>query len=302
VHNDVLLENYHAHLKEMRREIEAQRAGARPSGLSTGIEDLDRNWGGLLPGQLILLLGRTGEGKSYKALKFALSAKLQGATVLVFTPEMSPHEVRCRLHTLASALPEIQQACGLRHSFRNKDLLHRRPSFSLAAYERFCRHFKEELPGKIRLIAQTRRGEQMSVAYVQDRIEALAPGLVIIDPIYLLKPVQTYRDNPYMEVGRTCEAIEQLCERYNIPFVITNQSHRQGSLADAPDKNKSFGSDIPAQLADYVLGVKHISEAHVMHCRCTKARWGDTFRYQMRFNANTGTLYVQEPDLVREEE
>lgn len=291
--SDFVLEDWKDDVDEMRRFMRLAKTGT-PIGLSTGFAHLDHHWGGMLPGQTILVLGRTGEGKSYKTTAMALAAKLQGANVGIFTPELSKHEVKCRLHTLASARPEIQQACGLKRSFRNRALMFRK-EFNLKTYARFCEYFAE-LPGKTHLLSGTRRHDQMTVGYIEDRIVELALDLVVIDPIYLLKPVRVYKDNPYATVGSIAEAVERLAETYNIPIVMTNQAHRQGGAqGDAPHKDRSFGSDLPAQLADYVLGVKHISDENKMICRCTKSRFGQEFRYEIDLYANTGVIRERTP-------
>ena len=283
---DVLIEDWHDHVANIKNAMKLRKAGMSV-GLKTGFPHLDHHWGGLMPGQLVLFLGRTGEGKSYKTMIIALEAKLQGANVGVFTPEMSQHEVRCRLHTVASAKKEIQEAVGIDRAFRNRALMQMH-GFNVKAYERFCAHFAE-LPGRIHLLSGLRRAEQMTVGYIEDRIVELELDLVIIDPIYLLKPVRRYRDNPYAEVGATTEAIERVCEGYGVPIIITNQAHRQGgSKDDAPHKDRSYGSDVPAQLSDYVLGIKHLSEENMMICRCTKSRFGQEFRYELDFFPNIG--------------
>lgn len=286
--SDSVLEDWKDDVAEMRRHMQAARAG-KPIGLKTGFAHLDHHWGGLLPGQMICILGRTGEGKSLKTYAMGLNAKFQGANVGVFTPELSRHEVKCRVHTLASARQDVKRELGLKHSFRNRALFLRQ-GFNLKSYQRFCEYF-ESLPGRMYLLSGIKRHGKMSVGYIEDRIVELALDLVIIDPIYLLKPVTVYKDNPYATVGAIAEAVEVLAESYDIPIIITNQANRQSAgRGDAPHKDSSYGSDIPAQLSDVVLGVKHLSNEHRMICRCTKSRFGQEFRYEIGLHANTGAM------------
>lgn len=276
-------------IQDMRSARTLAKAGV-PLGISTGFDHLDHHFGGLLPGQSIQVLGRTGEGKSMKLMCMALAAKLQGQRVGIFSPEHDLHEVTCRLHTVASARPEIQQALGLERSFRHRALLFK-TGFNLKTYERFCQYFSEELPGRIHLLAGKHRQEQMSVGYIEDRVAELGLDVVFIDPIYLLKPVRIVKDNPTAEVGAIAYAVEALCEQYSVPIVFSNQSNRQGgNKTDAPHKDTSYNSDQPNHVADYVLGVKHISDENKMICRCTKSRNGQTFRYELAFFANTGLI------------
>lgn len=291
VNSDTLIEDWRSDIKETKARIRANKVKGTTSYLKTGFVHLDHHLGGLMPGQFIEFLGRTGEGKSLKVYAIALNAKMQNATVGIFTPELSRHEVKCRIHTLASARPEVQKALGLERSFRNRALMFDR-GYNVKSYERFCQYFDEELPGRMWLLSGTHRQEQMTVGYIEDRIVSLGLDLVIVDPIYLLKPVRMHRDNQYQEIAWTAEALHRLTEQYNIPIIFTNQSHLEGGAKDdAPAKERSFGAKALAHLSDYIIGVKHVSEENRMICRCTKSRFGQSsFRYEIGLYANTGVI------------
>lgn len=287
--SDSILEDWQEDVQEMRRHMQAAKAGA-PIGLQTGFAHLDHHWGGLLPGQFIEVLGRTGEGKSLKLYAMALNCKLQGAKVGIFTPELSRHEVKARVHTLASARPEVKDALGLKHSFRNRALMFR-TGFNLKSYQRFCEYF-EGLPGQMHLLTGQGMHEQMSVGYIEDRIVEYELDVVFVDPIYALKPVRVTREgNPYQEVAWVSEAVHRLSESYNVPIIFSNQAHLEGNTGDAPAKEKGFGSKTMSHLSDYILGVKHLSDENKMICRCTKSRFGQShFRYEIGLHANTGAI------------
>jgi DnaB helicase-like protein len=276
------------HYEEMRQGMILAKQGI-PVGIPTGFRHIDHHFGGFVPGQQTLVLGRTGEGKSYVTINFGWTAKKMGYRAAMFCPELSKFEIRCRLHTLASADPDIQKACELPRSFRNMALMQKR-GFNIKAYRRFCEYLAS-MPGELDLFTGINRAEQMSVGYIEDRVAEIGYDLVIVDPIYLLKPVRVYKDNPFATVGSIAEGLHRVSEEYNIPIVVTNQANRVGGAKDdAPHKDRSYNSDVPAQLADWVLGVKHISEEDRLIVRCTKARWGQEFRFDMRFKPNTGYL------------
>jgi len=290
--SDSVLEDWEEDVEEMRRFMKAAKAGA-PVGLQTGFAHLDHHWGGLLPGQFIEVLGRTGEGKSLKMYAMAFNCKMQDAKVGIFTPELSRHEVKARVHTLASARPDIKKALGLKHSFRNRALLFR-TGFNLKSYMKFCEHF-ETLPGRMHMLSGQGMHEKMSVGYIEDRIVEYELDVVFVDPIYLLKPVRV-SDNPYQEVAYVAEALHTLSEAYNIPIVFTNQAHLTGATGDAPAKEGGWGTKQMSFLADHILGVKHLSDEHKMICRCTKSRFGQShFRYEIALHANTGAIQELTP-------
>jgi RecA/RadA recombinase len=293
--SDVDMDDWQEVIQEMREGMRLAKMGIK-QGIPTGFAHLDHHWGGFMPGQFIGVLGRTGEGKSYKTMAFAWSAKKHGYRVGLFTPEMSKHECRCRYHTLASADKDIQKALGLERSFRNRALMNR-TGFHRKSFERFTQYLAEELPGRFHMLSGTNRPEQMSVGYIEDRIVELALDFVIVDPIYLLKPVRISNGgNEYQEIGWIAEALHVLGERYNIPIVFTNQAHMEGGAKDdAPHKDRSFGAKSMMHLADYIIGVKHISEDNRMIVRGTKSRFGQNFRYEVDLYANTGVIRERTP-------
>ncbi len=92
------------HIKEVLNETLSQieeRAKAfakgEPTGIFTGLTDLDNATGGWKGGQLIILAGRPAMGKSAVMLHFARSAAERGVPVVVFSLEMQGRELGDRL-------------------------------------------------------------------------------------------------------------------------------------------------------------------------------------------------------------
>ena len=296
--SDIDLDDWEPVVEEMRQGMILAKQGMS-TGVLTGDPWLDHHLGGFLPGQFIEILGRTGEGKSYKMVAFGWHAKKQAKNVGIFSPEQNAHETRCRYHTLASADPMVKLDLGIKHSFRNRALMHRQ-GFNLKAYQRFCEYLRE-MPGQMHLLAGTGTKDQMGVGYIEDRIVELDLDLVLVDPIYLLKPVRYHREgNNWQETAWIAESLHVLSERYHVPIVFSNQAHEGDSLraqADAPHKAGGFGSKTLNHLSDYVLGIKHVSQERRLIVRCSKSRFGQGFRYEVYFDANTGvTKYENAPD------
>lgn len=295
---DVNLDEWESVVEEMRQGMILAKNGMSP-GVLSGDPWLDHHLGGFMPGQFIEVLGRTGEGKSYKMVAFGWSGKKQAKNVGIFSPEQNAHETRCRYHTLASADPMVKLELGLKHSFRNRALMHRN-GFNLKAYQSFMEYLAS-MPGQVHLLAGTGMKEQMGIGYIEDRIVELELDLVLVDPIYLLKPVRIHREgNTWQETAWIAESLHMLSERYNVPIVFSNQAHEGDSIKarqDAPHKAGGFGSKALNHLSDYVIGVKHVSEERRMIVRCSKSRFGTAFRYEVYFDANTGvTKYDNAPD------
>ncbi len=88
-------------------EIEAVGAsGDTMTGIPTGFTDLDRLLNGLHPGQLIIVAGRPGLGKSTAAMDFARSASVgYNMASAIFSLEMSKVEIVTRLLSAEARVP-----------------------------------------------------------------------------------------------------------------------------------------------------------------------------------------------------
>lgn len=293
IHNpasDVLLKaDWESHWAEMKRLKKLHDSG-HELGISTGIKSLDHHLGGLVPGRMIVTLGRPGDAKSYLIAKFAVEAMKQGKLVGLFSPEMSEFEHRCRVHTLLSADPKIQKDCDLTQAFRNRALMEGH-GFDMKRYKRFLKYINGDMKGEIFLFTQRFRRVKMNAGYVEQKIEDFGLDLVIVDPIYKLRPPRK-RALRHEELADIVDSMQELAESFNVPIVITNQAHRlQGNArGNAPHKDTSFGSDSLAQEGDHVIGVKHIDDEGRLILRCTKNRFGGNFQSDIRFRPNIGLM------------
>jgi replicative DNA helicase len=88
-------------------EIEAVGAsGGVMQGVPTGFQDLDRLLNGLHPGQLIIVAGRPGLGKSTASMDFARNAAIRhGCASAIFSLEMSKIEMVMRLLSAEARVP-----------------------------------------------------------------------------------------------------------------------------------------------------------------------------------------------------
>lgn len=293
--DSLLVGDWRKHLAAQKQKRALRAQGTTP-GIQTGLKHIDVHWDGLVRGRFIVALGRPGEGKSYLFSWFEWQAIKQKLRVLKFSPEMSAEEHNMRLHTLASADKDVQREVGLEHSFRNRALM-AGIGYNIKTYARFL-EWMEGNCGEILVLSGKHRRAPMTPAYVESKIQDFAPDLVVIDPIYKMKTSGARYDSPVTELARLSDELQDLCEMFDVPMVVSNQAHRQGSERDdAPHKDKSFQSDVPIQEADHVIGVKNLASERRMILRCTKSRFGDDFRFECAFHPNTGVLReLEEPN------
>jgi hypothetical protein len=291
--SDVMLtSDWKNHLKEIRNLRTLYQQGYT-LGIPTGLKNLDHHWGGLMPGRMIVVIGRPGQSKSMLQAKLFTEAFWAGHRVALFSPEMNEHEHRCRIGTLLSAKKEIQEELGLKGAFRNRALMVGH-GFDAKAYKRFWQYL-ETRRGEMILFTQKWRRTKMTPSYIESKVDDLGIEAAFIDPIYKLKP-QNRRQIKHEEIADLVDAIQDISEAFNIPVVISNQAHRQMSgKDDAPHQDTSFGSDAPAQEGDHVVGVKHVEDENLLMLRCTKNRFGGNFRVECKFHPNVGIVEDMTP-------
>lgn len=297
-HSDISLKDFRDYYEGIRQHRIAIRAGEpHVLGMPTSIPSIDFNWDGLIPGRLIGVLSRPGHAKSFFVAWLAWQAIKNGWRIGLFSPEMSRDEHIARVHTLASAEKEIQEACGLTESFRNNDL-NRKTGFDLKAYKRFMEYF-ESLPGNCYLFTKQYRISAMTIPYVATRIEDLGLQGVMADPLSKLATLKN-RESPVWEMRDKVDAFQELAEEHNLWAIATNWSRRDaiGKKDEPPGEGSSYGSDALEQEADHVITLRYNEDDHELQMRCTKSRFSaKAFRVNLTFRPNTGTFREESPPL-----
>lgn len=285
----ILSSDYKDYLKRMK-ELQALRETGVAPGIPTGIKSLDNHWSGLCPGRGHLVLGRPGDAKSFFIEKLYVEAFLDGRIAAMFSPEMNEDEHRARIATLLTADPRVQEALGIKKALRNRALLDGH-GYPYKVLKRLW-EWVDEQPGAMILFTNKYRRQKMTPGFVDARADDLGAEILFIDPIYKMKPNVAARHMAGWEkIQAITDDLMDIAQTHSIPLVMTNQAHRQqGNRGDAPHKDSSFNGDSPAQEAAFVVGVKHISEEKKLILRCTKSRFGQDFRVDLKFLPNIGMM------------
>lgn len=84
-----------------------QAAGSQTGflGLSTGFSSLDQRVLGLAPGEMIVLAGRPGAGKTALALNVAMNVVNRGHSVVIYSLEMAQRELMGRIASAETSIP-----------------------------------------------------------------------------------------------------------------------------------------------------------------------------------------------------
>jgi replicative DNA helicase len=183
-------------------------------------KDMEVLTGGLKPGQLITVAGRTGSGKSVVGLDIARNASIRhGAPTVYFSMEMPRKQLRDRIlaaesrvplhmithHTLGD--PEWERIATARARGAGAPLTLATPAKCTLGVIRQ------------RLRTMTRRGP--------------APRLVVIDHVQLMSSAGTPQSR-YMEVSENSRGLKQIAMEFDVTVVMLAQVNRgAGQRADS---------------------------------------------------------------------
>ena len=193
------------------------------TGLPSGFDDWDGLTHGLNPGNLIIIAGRPGMGKTSFAINVAQSVALRnGKSVGIFSLEMSVNELAMRILASESEVP----------------LRKRRPSDR--DWEKIHRAARRTTEAGI-FIDDSASPTLLEVASKSRRLK-LEKGLdlVILDYLQLMQAGGRY-ENRNLEIGAITRGLKGLAKELAIPVIALSQLSRQ------PERR---GSDHRPQLAD----------------------------------------------------
>lgn len=208
-----------------RAALMYQRDG-RPSGVPTGLRDLDAKLLGLQPGNLIILAGRPGSGKSALILSILRNLlQMQRETVVPGETEL---RYRCMLASLEMTETEIGQRMLADEMFDTKRITYhkmRAGSFSEQEFTvmRDAALRLHELPLTIEQQANMTFGQIASKARQLKRTKGL--DLLAVDHLHLMKVSGTYR-NMAIEIGEITRGFKALAKELAIPVVLLCQLSR----------------------------------------------------------------------------
>ena len=243
----------------------------------TGLVDVDAGMAGMLPGDLIILAGRPGSGKSAGAMQIALH-NARTMPVLVFNLEMSGMQLVKRM---------VTGGIDSRRVRRPKDLQPddwRRIQQGIAALKAYQLEIDDTAGLTIdQLCARAR------AAHRRRRL-----GMIIVDYLQL---VNSRAENRTQEISQISRALKQLAKGLGVPVIALSQLSRK--VEERADKRPVMAdlreSGQLEQDADQIIFLYR----HAYYHEGFESNISEWIRAKHR-DAETGTHYVMWlPDRVR---
>lgn len=253
-------------------------------GIPSGINVIDKQFGGWQPGDFIVLLGWTGVGKSFIARLFAVNAWRAGYRPLIISLEMNKQQEGQRLDTL------LTNGDG---SFTNTDLVRANPSV-VDTYEQWAERTFE---GKHPIYLVTSEGlETADQNMVQAKIDQYRPDIVILDYHGLFDDASGAR-NETEKAKNLSKAFKRMAVKNGVPIIdVAAVTMSDGHSERPPELEEVAWSKQLAYDADLVLAIHREYNSDLFQVVSRKVRRSNQFGFFLRWNLETGK-WVEEWDL-----
>ena len=264
----------HEYLKDVESRY---REDYRPTIPTPWTEINTLTQGGLGPGDLAIVFGNPGGGKSWMMVALAGHAVQLGFNVVYYTLELGEQYVGKRFDCYFTGY-DIDQVNS-----------HRKEVEEMIA----------KLPGK--LIVKEYPPKAASISTLKAHIQKLTdmemkPDFIIIDYVDYLKPPSKKYAEKKDEIDDVYVATKGLAKELQIPIATPSQVNRAGSKDDVIEGDKAAGSYDKIMVADFCLSLSRKKEdkvegtgrVHVM-----KNRYGmDGMTYNALVNTNNGHIEI----------
>lgn len=246
--------------EEVRERTEA--LGGVP-GLPTGISFIDSAYtSGLAGGDLVIVLGWTGRGKSLLTTLVACNAWQNGRKPMIVSLEMSAAKVRDRVYTTLGN--------GL---FRQSELM-----LGAVRTDDF-RTFKSKYKDNQEFVVVTNDGvRELTPNVVQAKIDQHKPSVVVLDYAQLLSDNANSTDMT-ARMRNMSKEYKRLAVQNNIPVIlISSATPSDGKVSDGPPTIEQVAwSKQLAYDADLAFAVHKYDDSNLIEVVCRKNRNGPLF-------------------------
>lgn len=270
-------EKANKHYEEKRRLME-ENGGVL--GIRSGFDSIDANYPtGMAPGQYIVILSRTGQGKSWFALQVAINAWRQGKKVLYVSLEMPPESVRDRAYTFMS-----------KGEFGMSDLS--RAQIDMEAIKLWTKEsFNSD--GSFVVTASDGMGD-FSPSHLQAKIDQYAPDIVVVDYLQLMADRRNSSGSTE-RVRNTSKEVKSLAMTNGVPIVMVaaasvNETKEYNSPPQIYENAESKQAVFDVDLCLALISRKQNDGTLLMEMCCRKNRHGPDFNFLINLDIAGGKM------------
>ena len=251
-------------VEQKKKDLDHKREMGGMLGISSGMQELDRILNGWLPGEeLVTIVGRVNQGKSWLLQKFLTEANKQNKRVLHYSGEMGVLQVAYRNDTL-----------GMNYS--NSDLM--RGTIDDYDFERYLSDLEDNknLPPYRVITPNDLGGKMLNISTLRSLIKKYKPDIVGIDQISLMEDERRLKgDATRTQYTHIAQDLFNLSIEFGIPIIADAQANRNKADMDKPENPElaDIGeSDGIAQNSSRVISLVQTKSG--LSLKITKNRYG----------------------------
>lgn len=241
----------------------------RYAGIKIGIDKLDDMTGGFRNGELVIILGAPGAGKSLFLMNAQYNMIMNGRSSLYVTIEMALEQARRRLVSRITEIPYL----------RIKNM--RLDDEELTRMKEMLGEF-EKKPGQSLIIDVPERcTPKMIEAKIRMQMKKEKIDVVIMDYLLLMSPsLPGFKGSREEKITQVALELKQMARSLNIPVITASQitskagEDRDKTTDEAYDWTEISQAKSMAAHADWVLSLKKEPDANLLNLGITKGRDG----------------------------
>ncbi len=256
-------------------QIDAIAERRQGCGLFTGLWDVDKQIGGLFPGELCILAARPGQGKTSLALQISHYVASHRHCVLYVSLEMGAEELAVRLMAGEAQVSSRKiRTAQISDDDRRALLGVAQPLADLPLYV-------DDRPGTT--VPQIRRRAR--------RLARRGLSLLVVDYLQRLTPAEARGIKRHEQIGEMTRQLKQLARELKVPLLCLCQLNRSADERDEPrlsDLRESGDIEADADVVMFIL-IKPLKEGGTPEARSLKPHDAKLIWGKNR-NGETGTF------------
>lgn len=243
--------------------------------VTTGLKELDEILGGWdMLNESAIIAARTGFGKSWWLIFFALQAAKQGLNVGFYSGEMETDLVGYRLDTFLGNIANGSLTHG------NGDIAD--------DYSSYIASINKVIPGHIYCITPEMINGSATVSQLRAFIDKYNIQFMCVDQLSLLEDERKGK-SPREQMANISKDLRTLQRLKKIPIISAAQLNREDTSENGPSTRNIAESDRPGQDATTILFIERKDKQVIFTVgKARNAKTGDKLTYF--WNINTGIL------------
>ncbi|MBQ2856713.1 MAG: AAA family ATPase [Bacteroidaceae bacterium] len=256
---------------------------AKQTRIPTGFAEIDKlMYGGLSTvEELLIIIARTGNGKSWICTKMMESAQKNGFPVLYYSPEMQAAYLATRFDTW-------------RGHFQNSQLFQGKYTDQ---YNEYIKKLSEEETSALILEDSNMSEGVVNVQGLTGLVKKHGIKLVIIDGLSYMSDGNK-NEPDHIKYRNICADLFRMSKVYGCAVVVATQANRE-TRENKDDKGDNFpnlynieSSDHPGRICTQAFAVRQIFDKHVLDIRLEKSRMANNQKPVLSYSwdINTGNM------------